>query len=81
MESTYLVRLAFGARGPAVEGEWSASGTAQDRHAEWIGLHSANPAAVIRLIAKSGGRERVDRTWTALGETVGAWPTVLETRA
>ncbi|WP_344076283.1 hypothetical protein [Streptomyces crystallinus] len=74
MESTYLVRLVFGAgEGPAVEGEWSVSGTAQDRYTQWIGLHSGNPAAVIQLIEKSGGRQRVDRAWTARGETVGAW--------
>ncbi|MFK8907778.1 hypothetical protein [Streptomyces sp. YS-3] len=74
MESTHLVRLTFRTGGPAVEGEWSVAGTAQDRYTEWVGRHSANPAAVIQLIEDSGGRQRVDRTWTDRGETVGAWP-------
>ncbi|MEV6549204.1 hypothetical protein AB0M57_10885 [Streptomyces sp. NPDC051597] len=73
MERTYLVRLEFRAGGPAVEGEWSVPGTAQDRYTEWVGRHSGNQGAVIQLIEDSGGRRRVDRTWTARGETVGAW--------
>ncbi|MFD9794193.1 hypothetical protein ACFWXK_24950 [Streptomyces sp. NPDC059070] len=81
MEDTYLVRLTFGAPGPAIEGEWSVPGTARDRYTARIGLHGANPAAVIRLIEKSGGRQRVDRTWTARGEILGARPPVPEERA
>lgn len=44
--------------------------TARDRYTEWVGLYSADPNVVVCLIEKTGGRERVLRTWTAQGETV-----------
>ncbi|PKV84210.1 hypothetical protein [Streptomyces sp. TLI_146] len=72
MESTYLVRLAFGTAGPAVEGKWSVPGTAQARYTERVGLHGANPAAVIQLIENRGGHRQVRRTWTVQAEFTGS---------
>ncbi|MFI9176079.1 hypothetical protein [Streptomyces lincolnensis] len=70
MDTTHLARLRFTAGGPAVEGEWTVAATARDRYTEWVGLYSADPNVVVCLIEKTGGRERVLRTWTAQGETV-----------
>lgn len=71
MVTKHLARLQFEADGPAVEGEWTAPGTAQDRYTEWVGLYGTDPAVVIRLIEVSDGRERVRKTWTAQGEVEG----------
>lgn len=66
--SKHIVRLQFTADGPAVEGEWSAPGTALGRYTEWVGLYGTNPAVVIRLIEEIGGDRRTIKTWTAQGE-------------
>ncbi|MFM9812895.1 hypothetical protein ACKI16_30840 [Streptomyces scabiei] len=68
METMYLARLRFEADGPAVEGEWALPDTAKDQYTEWVGLYSKDPKVVVCLIEKTGGRERVLRTWTAQGE-------------
>ncbi|MEU0031996.1 hypothetical protein [Streptomyces sp. NPDC006335] len=67
----HLARLQFEADGPAVEGEWTAPATAQERYTEWVGLYGTDPAVVIRLIEESDGRETVRKTWTAQGEVEG----------
>ncbi|MEV7681501.1 hypothetical protein AB0O64_23550 [Streptomyces sp. NPDC088341] len=71
MVTKHLARLQFEADGPAVEGEWTAPATAQDRYTEWVGLYGTDPAVVIRLIEESDGRECVRKTWTAQGEVEG----------
>lgn len=70
VETRYLARLRFVANGPAVEGEWALASTARDRYTEWVGIYSKDPEVVVWLIEKTGGQERVLRTWTAQGETV-----------
>ena len=54
----HLVRLQFTANGPAVEGEWTVLGPAEDRYTKWIGLYDtglAVPAVVIQLITETDG--------------------------
>ncbi|MEU5610545.1 hypothetical protein AB0H03_17720 [Streptomyces sparsogenes] len=71
MVTKHLARLQFAAAGPAVEGEWTIPGTAQDRYREWVGLYGSNPNVVIGLIEETDGRRRVRKTWTAQGEVEG----------
>ncbi|GAA3808313.1 hypothetical protein ACFQ0G_53495 [Streptomyces chiangmaiensis] len=56
MRIRHLARLQFEADGPAVEGEWTVPGTAQDRYTESV---------VIRLIEETDGVEHVRKIWTA----------------
>ncbi|WP_374771809.1 hypothetical protein OG756_40875 [Streptomyces sp. NBC_01310] len=70
----HLVRLQFIANGPAVEGEWTVLGPAEDRYTKWIGLYDtglAVPAVVIQLITETDGRRHVLKTWTERGESEG----------
>ncbi|WP_210582011.1 hypothetical protein [Streptomyces sp. GESEQ-4] len=67
----HLARLQFEENGPAVEGEWAAPGTAQDRYTEWVGLYGTDPGVVIRLIEETDGPQRVRKTWTVQGKVEG----------
>ncbi|WP_431776291.1 hypothetical protein [Streptomyces cucumeris] len=71
MVTKHLARLQFATAGPAVEGEWTVPGTAQDRYTEWVGLYGSKPNVVIQLIEEADGRRRVRKTWTDQGETEG----------
>ncbi|MEU6325512.1 hypothetical protein [Streptomyces sp. NPDC047009] len=71
MQTKHFATLQFEADGPAVEGEWTASGTAQDRYTQWVGLYSNNLVVVVRLIEETDGTRRVLKTWGAQGEVEG----------
>ncbi|MEV1085754.1 hypothetical protein AB0I98_47365 [Streptomyces sp. NPDC050211] len=60
---THLVRLQFGADGPAVTGQWADGATARRTWRDWVGLYGSGEYVVIRLTDDADGNERLLIAW------------------